>query len=338
VVFDESFMIKNPKSLLAQRLLPLTTNARCVLMLSATPRGKSSAELYTQMLPFLGRTVLGDYRTFSIRYASAGWSEGRGFKKWGLGADRYSGEIFALLGHCSIQYFTTELSSTLPPLTRVKEYIDLSAADLAEQRELLDELQKTNYPNPVISQLHRLTAKQKSPYVLKWVEDWLEKKKPGKLVIFSESLEMFDYLEKNLTVGFVRIDGSTSLDDRDMIISQLASPHPTIRIALLTYATCCLGVTLCPDCADVLMASLPYVISYLEQAEKKLHRVGAIWNVQSTWLLARNSHDESVLGTLGKKTENNALALTNKKRFLTFDDEEEVPSKKVHLATTAEAQ
>ncbi len=329
VIFDESHFLKNPDSMRAKNLLRLTNKARCVLMLSATPRLKSNSELYNQLLPILGLNVLGTYEHFIQRYCSA--TRVQQYRKvyWELGRERYIGELNALMRHAMIRVHKDK--NDLPPKKRIIHTFSLTdpivlgeLARLQNEFRLADTRDKKN---AITMAQWRLSGIAKAPFVLQFMLQWLsEHENDEKLVVFAHSTAVIAFLHQGLEArGYTTaiIQGETSMAHRQAIITQLSSPTDfTTRVGLLSYGTCAMGITLCPGIYTLLMAELVHTPAIIEQSEDKAHRVGATKPVTCYWMYAENSNDRSVMNLIQNKTNANSQVLDGRDRRLQFDPDE----------------
>jgi SNF2 family DNA or RNA helicase len=342
VIFDESHTLKNPKTICSQKLLGLGVRARCCLMLSATPRLKCSSELYCQILPLLGPKILGNWEEFTKRYCSAKLEVRWGREQLQMGEQKYKSELNCLLGRCMVRLAASNESLNLPPLKRIQVEFELP------QGETLDELIKIKQKYVTTSnkderdqlsmELWRKTGQAKLGYTMDWIKNWLKEHPGEKLVVFAHSVQVLRTIGDMLTslqVSSARIDGSTNMKDRAEIISNLSSNTSLkYRVGLLTFGTCALGITLCPGVSTCVFAELIHTPAILEQCEGKLHRLGACREVYCIWIVATNSHDMSMLGTIQRKTDANAQVLDGIRRQLLFDPE--IPSFLLTLGLTKE--
>jgi SNF2 family DNA or RNA helicase len=322
VVFDESHYIKNPEAQRTMALQSLSLSARCVLMISATPRQKCHSELYTQIVPVVGAAVLGNFDQFAKRYCSATYEYKYGHPVVKMGAQKFDDEIHLLLSRCMVR-----AEAPLPPKTRHYEECTLSDEEVKVQEqlaELMHGAKDDDERNKWAGELWRTTGKQKIPHIIKWMDKWMSDH-PGteKLIVFYHSQAVGDALAAHLTahdVSWARIDGKVNPKKRHAIVKSLQTlTDHTYRVGLLTYGTCALGITLCPACTDCVMAELIHTPTMIEQCEGKLNRLGAIATTRCYWIVATNSHDMSVMRSIQRKTIHNGQALDGAARRILFD-------------------
>jgi SNF2 family DNA or RNA helicase len=328
VVFDESHTLMNPASETSRVLLELTKTARAVILMSATPRKGCNSQIYNQLLPIVGTSVLGTYVEFTERYCSSTIKRKHGIMQRVMGNQRFKAELNILLQQCSIRL--TSADTKLPvSLFRVKVELELPKND--ETTKLNNDFYRykmtTNQDmkDRFAQQLWQQTALAKAPLIVDWVLKWLTQHPQQKIAVFfhhqSVLAQFVEAFVKN-SIPFAAIHAKTSVKKRNKIIKSLSneSDH-SIRVGLLSILTCSLGITLCPGVKAVAFAQLIHSPTDVEQCECKVYRLGAKEDVNSFWFVAKQTYDESMIKTLVRKKRENGEVMDGEEKLLIFEDE-----------------
>ncbi|SCU82048.1 LAFA_0C08768g1_1 [Lachancea sp. 'fantastica'] len=129
----------------------------------------------------------------------------------------------------------------------------------------------------------------------KILKDIIENKKE-KVLIFSLFTQMLDILELALTtmnINFLRLDGSTQVNDRQTLIDKFYDDD-TIPVFILSTKAGGFGINLV--CANhVIIFDQSFNPHDDKQAADRAHRVGQTKTVHTTTLITRNSIEEKIL-------------------------------------------
>ncbi|XP_953510.1 DEAD-box family helicase, putative [Theileria annulata] len=175
----------------------------------------------------------------------------------------------------------------------------------------------------LMSKLFQLTGESKTKGVCKYIEEILENN--NKFIIFAHHMFMMDAIEdtlKSKKVGYIRIDGSTKINDRARLVNLFQnnsasnesksdakankvegddSPNNGVRVALLSLTSCGVGLNLTSS-STVIFAELYWVPGVLLQAEDRVHRIGTKFNkININYLIAQNSVEEVMWKVINKK-------------------------------------
>lgn len=125
----------------------------------------------------------------------------------------------------------------------------------------------------------------------------------GKLLVFAYHQEVLNALQSKLCeahgIGYVRIDGSTSAQQRQPLVDQFQS-DPSVRLGLLSVRAAGAGLTL--TAADrVVFAELHWNPTDLAQCEDRIHRVGQARHCSVYYCMAANSCDSLMWGIIVRK-------------------------------------
>jgi len=339
MVFDESHTLKNPKSKISVEVNYCIQRSRpvSVLMISGTPRMNSNSELYNQLLPLIPSGLLGrSYKEFIQRYCSAKEKHfPNGFKSLEIGKDRYQSEMRCILDLCMVRGGGLLLEEEEKDNNMMDETVTLKRTAISftledkvalkRLREIQQEIKGCSSKmesNPLIMEQWRLTGRAKFPFIRDWIIKWLKDHPPEeKLIIFVYSLGLLTDLQQalSLVTTCCTIHGDTSPENRQLYIDHLSRWNDlTYRVGILTYKTCAVGITLSPGCYHCVMAELIYESVLIEQAEKKLERIGQMRQVQSYIMIASNTPDVQILKSIQRKTNGNSQILDGVNKKLVF--------------------
>ncbi|VEN34268.1 unnamed protein product [Callosobruchus maculatus] len=128
----------------------------------------------------------------------------------------------------------------------------------------------------------------------------LEKKQ--KFLIFAHHQVMLNAIEDTIkakNVGYIRIDGNTTSDQRKFFISKFQL-NDNVRVALLSITATNAGITL-TAANMVVFAELHWNPTILSQAEARAHRIGQENEVIVQYLMAPGTADDHIWSLLQEK-------------------------------------
>lgn len=325
VVCDESQFLKNPRSKRSAAITPLLCRpgTKLKLLFTGTPRLKCNSELYCQLLPFLGEPVLGKYEDFCFRYCDAEYQDKYRARVLVMRAQRYMEELHALVDRVSVR---VDADLQLQPFTR--RFVELE--NVPDNPALAENLRRIESPltppeerDLLVMESWRMAGRDKFQAALAWIKGWIADHPPHeKLAVFLHHRHLVEsYVEALKEHGGVRvIHGKTSTKQRVRIIQELSAPRDNgVRVALLTFETCSLGITLCPGVVDCAFAEIFHTPTTMIQCERKVHRLTATSPCTSFWLVAHNTYDDRMVSMNQRKTCGNSAAIEGKRQRLLFD-------------------
>ncbi|MHA1683782.1 MAG: DEAD/DEAH box helicase [Promethearchaeota archaeon] len=357
VIMDEAEVIKNPKTKKASQLVPWLLRVPYVLLLTGTPMPNRPNELYVPIKVLFGEKTSGTWKEFTERYCDAFHDER--YHTWDAsGTSRLNiGELRDLLSTKMIRRFTKDVLD-LPPLVRDLVMLDTDqeckdvTAELnkkaREIRETHTDLESGYLKNIFLQKMKnvkmekwRATGILKLPGVYKWLRERLEK--PGKFLVFADSLEVHGLLEtfmKEHHVKYALITGDVKEKERYRLVGELANPDSSVRVGLLSLKACSKAFTFSPGATEVVFAEMPWTPSRAQQAERRVYRHNTTSSVKITYLLAKGTVDETLYQALRKKymlfdkiinkgKNKKGFAPHNKKRFKLEEEEEEEEEEEV---------
>nr|CCC53274.1 putative putative SNF2 DNA repair protein [Trypanosoma vivax Y486] len=275
LVVDESHMLHTTvddcgDARYTSLLCELGKHAKHCLLLSGTPSPTTPFDLYNQ-IDTLVPGLLGLSRfEFALRYCRIEFTPH--FKPREC---TRSTELHSLLRTtCMIRRLKTETLIDLPSKQRV-------LLRVAEHEMCLDVA--------------------KPPFQKTYAENWMKKNdkiggvvdfllsKHNKLVLFAHHIALLDMLTKHVSekgVSCIRVDGNTPTHSRAEILSMFNSGET--RVAIMGITACGVGIQLTgASCA--LFAELPPDVTWMQQAEDRLHRPGQKKNVTFFYVIGSGS-------------------------------------------------
>lgn len=232
-----------------------------------------------------------------------------------------SEELYAEMSTNMIQRRTKDVMSSMPDKSRQFKYVDI---DQEEYWRQWDEYVSTYYErtgkefNEAAAQLTELNVLRnvasalKIPQVLEFANELLEEDKERKVIIFTGyTATAKAIMEEFADVGVVRITGGMNDKQRDDAI-QAFQNNKNVRVIVCNYKAAAVGVTL--TAADsVIMADLMWLPSDHFQAEDRAWRIGQEKNVIVYYLIASQTHEESVKRIVDEKAK--IIDLMEEKNF-----------------------
>lgn len=295
VIIDESHFLKNSRTARCRAALPLLKVAKRVILLSGTPAMSRPAELYTQIIA-VKPTFFPQFHAFGLRYCDAKkqrWG-------WDYSGSSNLGELKLLLEEAvMLRRLKCDVLSQLPSKQRKMVVIAPSrfsarvraALDTAAKEMTMKDSTKKKQKEALIM-FFNSTAEAKIPSIIEYILDLLESGRE-KFLVFAHHKVVLDAITNELErkhVQHIRIDGSTSSADRELLCQQfqLSERH---AVAVLSITAANMGLTF--SSADlVVFAELFWNPGVLIQAEDRVHRIGQLNSVGIHYLVARGTADD----------------------------------------------
>jgi len=148
-----------------------------------------------------------------------------------------------------------------------------------------------------ISALRQQAARDKMPYIIEWVKDFLETT-DRKLIIFGYHREIIQTLLDNFVNPCVLIGDMTSLQRQENI--DRFQNDPAARLFITSIPAGGTGITL-TAASDILFVELDWSPAKLDQAESRVHRMGQRKGVNVYYMLGAKTIDEKMWKMLEKK-------------------------------------
>jgi len=227
------------------------------------------------------------------------------------------GELHALLrGSLLIRRKKEDVLSQLPDKQRQVIWVETKPSiklDVGKQMANLRRLKATsadsddaaaalrNKVRTAQNELYMSTGLAKVDAVKEFCKDTTEM--GCKYIVFVHHVAVMDELDAYVTAKLklkrIRIDGQTPQSSRQELCRDFQE-NPDCRVALLSITAAGLGLTL-TQATVVIFAELYWNPGSLLQAEDRAHRIGQRDCVLVKYLLAKQTLDESMWSTIGKK-------------------------------------
>lgn len=318
VVADESHYIKNRDAKRTKIICPIIKDSKYALLLTGTPALSRPIELYTQLNSLIPRAISNPIK-FAERYCDA--------KKtsfgWDFNGSSNLSELKLLLEKTvMIRRLKKDVLLELPPKVRQCIMIEVPKKSLKELNKLMSEskeldvsINKLRYQNnettkqklelqkkALLVKLYSETARAKIPSVQEYIDE-LYNNSDKNFIVFAHHQELLngitEYVEKKLKAQYIRIDGETKQNNRQLFCENFQT-NPNIRIAILAITAAGVGLTL--NKADlVIFAELFWNPAQLLQGEDRAHRIGRVGSVDIKYLIANGTIDDMQWPLIQKK-------------------------------------
>uniref|UniRef100_A0A1A9WKM5 SWI/SNF-related matrix-associated actin-dependent regulator of chromatin subfamily A-like protein 1 n=1 Tax=Glossina brevipalpis TaxID=37001 RepID=A0A1A9WKM5_9MUSC len=322
LIFDESHNLKNTKAKCTKVADRLSQQAKRLILLSGTPALSRPVELYSQ-LHIIDRKFM-NFTDFTTRYCDGKQSN---FGWDAMGQSNLKELNLVLKLKFMIRRTKAEVMKDMS--TKIRELVILDPAIVCfndHVRELMEaearNLQscKGEIQNKVLLKFYAQTAEIKIKGV--WYEFFLHKccticfhnlinfsaylkqimEEEKKCIVFAHHRIMLDAIcdcFSILKVKYIRIDGSTSVQDRGRFIDQFQK-NVDCKAAVLSLGSCNSGITL-TTAELIIFAELTWNPTILAQAESRAHRIGQQKPVICRYLMAKRTADDHIWNLLKAK-------------------------------------
>ena len=269
------------------------------LGLSGTPILNRPIELYP-ILKVLAPAVLGpysDYYKFGKRYCD-GYQDGFSFNV--SGASNTSELNQKLRDHFMIRRMTHEVEVQLPKKRYEMVFIDSTPGVQAKLRTI-DNATRKDFKHQELeadggglATLRREIAESKVEAYIETIKEYVESTE--KIVIFAYHHSVIKKLEDELRqYGLVKLTGSTSQKDREENIQRFKS-DPKIKVFIGQIDAAGEGIDgLQEACNNALFVEWSWVPGAIEQACKRLHRIGQTKPVLLRFLVWAGTIEEHMM-------------------------------------------
>ncbi|CDW80246.1 snf2 family n-terminal domain containing protein [Stylonychia lemnae] len=340
-VADEAHYLKSRDSKRSKHLIPILSKSKRVILISGTPMLAKPEEVYN-LLKILRPDIIGKFTEFAARYCNPQQTP----YKIDYGGNSCTKELHYVLSQSiMIRRLKKDVLSELPPKRRQKIQVQTDPKLLAQikkilnnlmdgQSEMTDNLIQTlitkhikpvNFDDYIDEQkkeqaqaqdigfmtAYRLTGLSKIDGITEFMDTLIENN--CKFIIFAHHLEVLDGLEEHVKkekVGYIRIDGSVSVDRRHERV-QAFQNNDNIRIAVLSITACSQGLTL-TAASTIVFAEMFWTPSIMTQAEDRAHRISQQNCVNIYYMHGPDTVDDIIFQMLSEKSQIVSDALDGK--------------------------
>lgn len=310
VAADEAHYLKNMKTERTKAVLSTGGLVHCAnrtVMMTGTPVLNRPIELYPVLKVLSPKTIApySDYFKYA-RHFCDGWQDGFSFNV--SGASNCAELNQRLRFGYMIRRTTEEVQSELPPKRYQLFFVEqtkgvkplLSQIDEFTRKDV--HYQNLGLDGGSLATLRRETANQKLEVCLDHIRDCVESS--GKLVIFAYHHDVIKRLEKEL-IDFcpVTLDGTKSQGARNEAIRRFTEDQEC-RVFIGQIQAAGQGIDgLQKVASNVLFVEWSWVPGEVEQAAKRVHRMGQTKPVLIQFLVWANSVEEHMMKVTLEKVE-----------------------------------
>lgn len=346
VICDESHYIKNPNTKRTKAIVPVVKEANRCVLLSGTPTLNRSSELFEQIDCILPGLV--KYEEFCKRYC---FQEINKFsRRTEYTGAKHSEELHLLLTNTiMIRRLKRDVMKELPKKIRCKIPIEVTAKDLKRLQNVMTHLQTTDqiridangFPtfrtlnnkqtkaqnnelsnstdvtdSMNVSALYKMTGLAKVNALIEYMSYLVDS--DIKFIMFCHHIEVMDQITDHMEKAgwnYIRIDGSTPMDDREKLIKEYQT-KPQLQIALLSLSACGTGLNI-TAASTVVFGELSWVPGTLAQGEDRAHRMGSAHEeINVHYLVAQGTFDEMLWRIVNLKSTDVSTMLDGKQEDL----------------------
>lgn len=302
IVCDEAHSLKNKDAKRTQAVLAkngLVHHATRTLMMTGTPVLNRPVELYA-MLRVLAPNVIApysDYFKFTKRYCDA-WQNGFGLNVNGASN---TGELNEKLRkHYMVRRLTAEVEVQLPPKRYEMVFID-STDGIRTKLRTLEQASRTDFLHQDLdtepgglATLRRETAEEKIKVCIELIKETVES--VGKIVIFAYHHSVIERLQKELSdFQPITLTGATSQNKREEALYKFRTDK-NVQVFIGQIQAAGEGIDgLQEVCCNILFVEWSWVPGEIEQACKRLHRIGQQRPVLIKFLVWADSVEEHMM-------------------------------------------
>ncbi|CRH00786.1 DNA helicase, putative [Plasmodium relictum] len=322
IICDESHYLKNSFSKRTKAITPIIKGAKRCVLLSGTPALNKPSELYEQVSSIIPN--LFNYHEFCDRYCFK--DKNIYTRKIEYVGCKHTEELHLFLTNTiMIRRLKKDVLKELPEKLRSKIPVEIPPKELSEiltyykklemkKNTSIDEFDEVHFSqmnnsksedgeeeNVSISHLFKMTGYAKVKAIKDYISYLIDA--DIKFLLFCHHKLVMDEIEeflKEKKTLFIRVDGLTSMDKRELYIKSFQQ-NEDIKIALLSLTACGIGLNL-TAANTVVFGELYWVPGQIIQAEDRAHRIGTTHeNVNIHYLIAQNTIDEIVWKIINRK-------------------------------------
>lgn len=302
VICDEAHSLKNTKAKRTKAVLAkngIVHHTKRTLMMTGTPVLNRPIELFP-ILKVLAPQVIapyGDYFKYAKRYCDA-WQDGFGLND--RGASNLDELNKKLRQHYMIRRLTHEVEVQLPKKRYEMVFVD-STSSIQQKLRTIDQATRADFKHQnlginagELATIRRETAEAKIEATIETIKEYVES--ASKLIIFAYHHSVIEKLEKEFKdYGWVSLTGTSSQNLRQNAIEKFKK-DPKIKVFIGQIQAAGEGIDGLQDCCNnVLFVEWSWVPGEIEQAAKRVHRIGQTKPVLIRFLVWANSIEEHMM-------------------------------------------
>lgn len=306
IIADECHAFKNNDALRTKAVKLLAKPVPHFIALSGTPIVNRPIEIYNA-ISIINPSVVPGFWKYAQRYCGA---KHNGFG-WDFSGASNTDELHKILtDSIMIRRKKADVLKDLPDklysfvpmtLSNIQEYDAIERDVIGYLRQAKGEEAADRASNAEImvqmEMLKQAAVRGKLNAAIEWIGEFLESGE--KLVIFAIHKFVIDRLMEKFGTIAVKIDGSTSMTDRNTAVERFQKDDK-IRVIFGNMQAMGVGLTL-TAASNVGILELPWTPGELKQAEDRCHRIGQKFTVGIHMLLAVGTIEEDIARLLDKK-------------------------------------
>lgn len=303
VICDESQMISNDSSIRTKAVKYIKKNLKgCkFIALSGTPIRNRPSEFFT-VLNLVAPDLFSNRWRYLNRYCNPKFN---GFG-WQFNGATNIEELHQLITPFMIRRLKSEVLTQLPEKTKSLIPLELDDIDKNKYKDSegqFSEWLENNLDNFIgqqsqLEKLKQLAYLAKRNAVMQWIEDFLSSGQ--KLVVMAYHTMAIDDLSEKFKDISVRIDGSTSLVDRQKAVDEFQT-NDKIKLFIGQIQAAGVGLTL-TAASSLAFIEFTMVPAEHEQAEDRIHRIGQKYPVNIYYLYGEGTVEtDMVLNMISSK-------------------------------------
>ncbi|MEM1135060.1 MAG: DEAD/DEAH box helicase [Bacteroidota bacterium] len=337
IILDESQVIKNPSSIIAQSVNKLKSRRKIIL--TGTPIENTTLDLWSQM-NFVNPGLLGSEKFFK--------------KEYQIPIERKKDPVKMHKLHALIKPFVlrrhkSQVAKDLPEKTEKIQYVSMTTAQEKEYEEaksfyrnkILDEIESNGMAKSQMVLLQGLTmlrqianhpkmvnqASESSSGKLEDLMYMLETAldEDHKILIFSQFVKHLNIVRDELgqkNIRYAYLDGATK--DRQGEVNNFQTDKD-LKVFLISLKAGGLGLNL--TAADYVFILDPWWNPAIEQqAIDRAHRIGQVNKVFTYKFIAKNTVEEKILALQGEKLKLATDLITTEESFIKKLNKEDIKS------------
>jgi len=297
---DECHYIQNSTAKRTRAFMKIASKAKDTLFISGTPFTSRPMQMYNA-LHCIAPRIFRDQQDFGMRFCDPK----REGMKWSFKGASNMDVLHDIIkdGIC-IRRLKEDVLTELPEKMRIVVPIATDIADLRKDPEAFSRI--TEMERQIAhakNYLSTLEWQKQIAYLRKrreiggWVEDFLSSGR--KLVVFATHKMTLDDLQSKFGDIAVRIDGDTSMRERDKAVEAFQH-NPKVKLLLGNIKAAGVGLTL-TAASDVLITEFPWTCAEVLQSEDRIHRIGQR-NAAKIWFMCcPNTIDDRLMEIVNRK-------------------------------------
>jgi SWI/SNF-related matrix-associated actin-dependent regulator 1 of chromatin subfamily A len=306
LILDEVHYIKSNRTRRTKAVKILSKGIPYIIALSGTPIVNRPIEAYNA-IRLISPNLFPDAWWYARHYCAArhngfGWNFSGASNTFELHEQLSSTIMLRRLKHDVLPDLPDKLYAFVPiELDNATEYASAEKDFVAYIRRTKDHQAAVRASAAeglvAVEGLKQLAVAGKLRHVITWINDFLDV--ADKLVVFATHRFVIDQLMKEFGKFAVKIDGSTSLIDRQQAVDDFQT-KPEIKLFIGNIQAAGVGITL-TAASNVAFVELPWTPGALVQAIDRLHRIGQKDNVTVHYLLAIGTIEERIAHLIDRK-------------------------------------